>query len=113
MIQTHKLGWRKRQGHWNLVCTEDVSAHTCLHTLGDIPERPPHEDGDFWGPWVWRKRYNVLVYTAQNYEIDLDSIMTREQKYSWIIHMANKVWVTQEALGHLVHAFRDLFRETD
>src|SRR5262245_60691339 len=102
----HNSIWSKREGHWDLVCAEDdtLGDHICCTNLGAVPWPPPApEDGDHWGPWVYRPATNVLAYEPHGrweYEVDLDRCRTRAETMNWVVHLNDKTWLTEADLGH-------------
>jgi hypothetical protein len=94
---------------------------------GNATNSPPSVT---WGPWSLAEVAEVdgpddglslmtgryLFYAAPSqhrpehilrYAIRLDDIRHAGDILNWLCHMARKSWVTPEALGHLVRAFKD------
>jgi len=106
------LAWRKPKGHWDLTCSVTDVDHG--HTLGHGPDRPPHDEGDSWGPWIYSRRLNTLTYRGPangldyEYEIDLDRARTSAGVMDWVAHLQEKPWLSDEAVGQLVRAMDDI-----
>jgi hypothetical protein len=68
-------------------------------------------DGQCWGDWRFVAANLTLVFEKQHkYEIDLETIRDSKELLDWIFHMREtKAWVTDQVMGNLIDAFRDLF----
>lgn len=60
-----------------------------------------------YGPWEFDSEN--LTLTHEGYEIDLETIDSPAEMLDWISQLAQKSWITPDALGHLVLAFEDIF----
>jgi hypothetical protein len=68
-------------------------------------------EGERWGPWRLEAKTLELVFEGRgSYRIDLATIVDAPNMVDWIFHMKEKeAWVTNDVMGHLLDAFRDLF----
>jgi hypothetical protein len=67
-------------------------------------------DGQCWGEWRFVAANLTLVFEKHKYEIDLEGIRDSTELLGWIFHMRDKrAWVTDQVMGNLIDAFRDLF----
>lgn len=104
------LIWSKPAGHWDLVCSQPGGFHA--HALTWTP-RPPHDDGDSWGPWVYHAATRELGYRdgerqRETYWVDLDRCRSGGEVLDWIAQLEEKAWLTETDLGHFVRALNDV-----
>jgi hypothetical protein len=73
-----------------------------------VGSKPQH--GDTWGGvWKFNAHNLTLRPTHNHYEVDLDTIKTRNQLTEWIGHLlATKGWCQGDTIGHFVQAIHDL-----
>jgi|SRR5712691_4670156 len=69
------------------------------------------KDGTKWGNWhLEASNLTLALQTAENkYKIDLESVTDSAEMLDWIFQLRMKVWVTNDIIGDLASAFRDLF----
>lgn len=94
--------------------SEELKFYT-LEELNEICEREYAElqrkcdDGTAtWGRWTYNPTDPPSIDIG-SYEIVLERIDTVAKLGDWLMHMANKNWVTPDDLGQLVFAMRDLY----
>lgn len=80
-----------------------------LISLGGIEEPEPVKDGATWGRWRYDAHLQVLVHTGYpgGYDIDLEEVHGAGDVGKWVLHLANKIWITPSDIGDLVGAIRD------
>ncbi len=61
-----------------------------------------------WGRWTYNKNEPPSIDLCGHYEIVLDRIDTDAKLGTWLLHLAEKGWVTSEDLGNLVMATMEL-----
>jgi hypothetical protein len=61
-----------------------------------------------WGDWQLDRERLVLVNEREDYEVDLEDCLTAERTLDWIIQISSKGWGTNDCVGSLVAALRDL-----
>lgn len=96
------MGWEKRDGHWQEVHVlgEDVS-------FGEPSslQRPPAENGDRWGNWVYDSEDKTLTHRHDGYSVRLPAIRTAEDFTDWVWKVSTKSnLITPEDIGNLVRA---------
>jgi hypothetical protein len=69
-------------------------------------------DGQRWGDWQFVAENLTLVFQREGlpkYEIDLEGVRDSGEALDWLFHMREKSrWVTDEVIGTLIDAFKDL-----
>lgn len=64
------------------------------------------DKGKVWGRWRYKPNYaSVQIKT---YEIELSRIATATKLGDWLLHLAEKNWITTSDLGNLVVALTEL-----
>ena len=73
---------------------------------------PKPQDGDYWGDWWLADNKQYLLFKRNNieYDIELSRAKTQSQMFIWLMHMADKRWISAEDLGQLTYAFHDMFQ---
>jgi hypothetical protein len=61
-----------------------------------------------WGDWELDRERLVLVNEKEDYEVDLERCLSAGETLDWIIQISSKIWGTDECVGSLVAALRDL-----
>ncbi|HEV3436099.1 MAG TPA: hypothetical protein VG122_01995 [Gemmata sp.] len=62
-----------------------------------------------WGRWVYHADGPYLELN-NCYSIALDRITDLAAVGEWLLHLSNKTWVTNQDLGDLLYALKDLAR---
>ncbi len=71
-----------------------------------------------WGPWRYDRARSLLIFDALHYtgpvpyvyKIPLDECKSAAGVVRWLNQVAEKTWVDEAALGHLVRALHALGR---
>lgn len=61
-----------------------------------------------WGDWEIDRERLVLVNEKEDYEVDLERCLRASDTLDWIVQISSKNWGTNDCVGSLVAALRDL-----
>ncbi|HEX8435497.1 hypothetical protein [Archangium sp.] len=98
------MAWKKKNGHWEYEGSPDgISFVEEAKNLA----RPPADDGDYWGNWVYRKEPDLLVHKQHNYEVPTsrDEVPDSDEFVDWLAQLREKTWITSQDLGDFIRAF--------